>query len=191
MRKHLAAFFINTLLGWAWPRVKPHIIRGWDLLLKKLSKKRYAKRVMNDKEIEPPWFTEAIKELGIKEIMGVKHNPRIIEYHSTTDLDARADEVSWCSSFVNWCMKKSGFPGTNSALARSWSNYGEALESPQQGCIVVLSRGKPWQGHVGFYVGEGESGGIKILGGNQSNKVSIKSYNAKRVIAYRWPKMHS
>lgn len=49
----------------------------------------------------PEHLKIAMKELGVRELAGSKHNPRIIEYHKATSLKATQDEVSWCSSFVN------------------------------------------------------------------------------------------
>lgn len=43
-------------------------------------------------------------EIGVQEIAGVKHNERILQYHQATTLKAEADEVPWCSAFVNWCV---------------------------------------------------------------------------------------
>lgn len=47
-------------------------------------------------------------EKGVHEIAGVKHNDRILDYHQATTLKAQADEVSWCSAFVNWCYIQAG-----------------------------------------------------------------------------------
>ena len=43
-------------------------------------------------------------------------------------------------------------------------------------------------GHVGFYVRETDRY-VYILGGNQSNKVSIAGYDKGRIIAYRLPQL--
>jgi len=134
----------------------------------------------------PIWYDIAKKEIGIKEFKGSKHNPRILQYHDETSLDASTDEVSWCSSFINWCMKRSGFPGTDSAVARSWLNWGISISTPALGCVIILKMGREaWQGHVGFFAGfEGDR--VLILGGNQGNQVSISSYPRSKIIGYRW-----
>lgn len=136
----------------------------------------------------PAWYNTAIKELHIKEVSGIKHNPRIIEYHKQTSLKAKTDEVAWCSSFVNWCFNRCGIKGTESAAARSWLKWGEPLSSPRKGCVVVFWRVKltGWQGHVGFYVKEDDNY-IYVLGGNQDNEVNIKPYSKDRLLGYRWP----
>lgn len=135
----------------------------------------------------PRWYEVAKGEIGIKEIPGDEHNSRILEYHNATSLQATPDEIPWCSSFVNWCMRQANFHGTDSAAARSWLRWGESLDEPREGCIVVLKRGSSqWQGHVGFYVGESTDGFIDVLGGNQKNAVNISRYPASKLLDYRW-----
>jgi uncharacterized protein (TIGR02594 family) len=127
----------------------------------------------------------ANKELGIKEIKGRLHSNRILEYHSTTTLKATDDETPWCSSFVNWCVQLAELKGTNSAAARSWLKWGNEVKEPYEGCVVVIKRGNSsWQGHVGFFVKE-VGNNILILGGNQSNAVTVSSYSKERVLGYR------
>jgi len=137
--------------------------------------------------VVPKWMEIAEKELGQHEIKGPEANPRIVEYHKATSLQASSDEVPWCGSFANWVMREVGIKGTNSAAARSWESWGSDLKKPVFGCIVVLKRGTGSQGHVGFYVGEGPDH-VKILGGNQGDQVSILNFNKSKVISYRWPK---
>jgi uncharacterized protein (TIGR02594 family) len=136
---------------------------------------------------EMPWFKIAENEKGIKEIAGTKHNSRIIEYHKSTTLKATTDEVPWCSSFANWCMKKAGLKGTESAAARSWCKWGKKLSEPRKGCIVIFRRGNnPKAGHVAFYDHEDENY-IYVLGGNQGDVVKVSPYKKGDVLDYRWP----
>lgn len=132
-----------------------------------------------------PWLDVARAEFNQKEIEGLRHNPRIIEYHATTTLRATTDEVAWCASFVGWCLLKAGLPSTRSAAAISYATYGTPVETPQEGCIAVFSR--VGGNHVGFYVGEDAQGRILVLGGNQGNKVSIAPYSRASLIGFRLP----
>jgi uncharacterized protein (TIGR02594 family) len=134
----------------------------------------------------PAWLTVAQGELGVSEIPGSKDNARIVEYHQATSLNASDDETPWCSSFVNWCLSQSGYKGTDNAMARSFLNWGRVIALPQKGCVVVFKRGKPPQGHVAFFL-EDAGMGIRVLGGNQGDKVSTTSYPKSDVIGYRWP----
>lgn len=127
-------------------------------------------------------------ELGIREVPGTKSNPRILEYHRFTTLQARTDETSWCSAFVNFCLESVGIPGTRSALARSWLRWGVRIETPVPNCIVILKRGnEAWQGHVGFLVELSGRDRLRILGGNQGNRVSIATFKRADVLGYRLP----
>jgi uncharacterized protein (TIGR02594 family) len=138
----------------------------------------------------PAWLDVAIEEFhrGVEEIPGREHDPRILEYHASTTLDASDDETPWCSAFVNFCITKAGMIGTNSAAARSWLKWGVPCE-PKRGAITVFRRGtSSWTGHVGFWIGE-EENGIVILGGNQRNRISYSSYPKRDLLGYRWPRV--
>lgn len=146
--------------------------------------------------MKPTWIEIAEGEIGQKEIRGGE-NPRIIEYHATCTLKAKEDEIPWCSSFVNWCMEQAGIPGTKSAAAASWINWGQVLTTPREGCITVIRQkfkgsdaktGSASGNHVGFFQ-KLENGRIFLLGGNQSDSVKVSSFglSAYTVVAYRWP----
>lgn len=141
-----------------------------------------------------PWWPIALAELGVAEVQGQEHNPRILEYLATTTLDralAEQDETAWCSAFANWCVEKAGVKGTDSAWARSWLQWGREprpLEEVPVGAILIFSRGDG--GHVGFWAGPGENHRpdiIRVLGGNQGNKVQVSSYPASRLLGIRVP----
>jgi uncharacterized protein (TIGR02594 family) len=148
------------------------------------------------KQAEPPWLTVARNELGVQEYPGAANNPRVVEYLNTTTNISEAlrsqDETPWCSGFVNWCMRQAGRDRTKSALARSWQGWGEHINEPYVGCVVVFQRAVNF-GHVGFYLEETETH-IKVLGGNQQNlqtgifEVSEKSYLKADFLEYRAPK---
>jgi uncharacterized protein (TIGR02594 family) len=95
-------------------------------------------------------------------------------------------KTAWCAAFVNGALGATGQEGTGTLLARDFLNWGEEVKSPTKGDVVVFSRGNSsWQGHVGFYVGENEDGDIQVLGGNQSNKVSIQTYSRDDLLGFR------
>lgn len=130
------------------------------------------------------WLAVAKAELGQSEQAGAASNPRIEAYHATTSGGAADDSVPWCSSFVNFCVEAAGVRGTRSKAARSWLRWGVDAGDFVPGCVVVLKRGEPPQGHVGFYVGT-EGGRIRVLGGNQGDRVSIASFDARQVLGRR------
>lgn len=133
------------------------------------------------------WMPIAEGEIGIKEVAGIEHHPRILEYHATTTLRATEDEVPWCSSFVNWVFKQAGYTGTRSARALSWAEWGEQLIEPVPGCLVVTKR--KGGGHVGFFIRE-DAEFIWLLGGNQNNEVRVSMFRKRTrpIVAYVLPK---
>lgn len=133
------------------------------------------------------WMPIARGEIGVKEAAGAADNPRIVEYLRTTSLDedeARNDETPWCSGFVNWCVERAGYAGTDSAAAASWLHWGQPTDTPTEGAIAVFRR--PGGNHVAFYLGE-KDGGIEVLGGNQSDAVNIKVKDRADLRGFRIP----
>ena len=182
LHKDEAVDWISSSGDGYWHKIKrADGLTGW-------SSHKYLVSLENEHEIwekELPWMTIALREPGVYEYAGAADNPRIVEYLSSTSLGdpyRSNDETAWCSSFVNWCVEKAGYAGTDSAWARSWLNWGRPVKKPQRGSIVVLTR--EGGGHVGFYAGE-TSANIKVLGGNQSDKVCVANYPRGRVLGYR------
>ena len=138
--------------------------------------------------MKPSWMSVAEAEMGVKNFPVGRSNPRITQYHQGTNIEGYDDKVSWCSTFVNWCLGQVGIEGTGSALARSWLQWGQPLEQPVPGCIAVLSRDDPssWKGHVGFYLRRDEQY-VHLFGGNQLEEVREHFYPLECVLSYRWP----
>lgn len=137
-------------------------------------------------ESEIPWYDVALGELGVTEVRGGE-NKRIIEYHSATTLKAKEDEISWCASFVCWCLKQAGYKHTASAWARDYLNYGTKCE-PKKGCIMVFERGsRGGTSHVTFYAGDETADSYLCFGGNQGDKVCFKYYSKADLLGCRWP----
>lgn len=134
---------------------------------------------------KPQWVATAEAEIGQKEVVGKKHNPRVLEYHKTVAGKISTDETPWCSSFVNWVMTNSGAGGTNSARALSWKGYGTESKTPAYGSIAVISWGGG-KGHVGIVVGT-SGNSVLLLGGNQSNAVNISPFAKSKIVSYRLP----
>lgn len=143
-------------------------------------------------------FDIAQRFAGMKEVPGRDANPQVL---AMLKLDAdwpRDDEVPWCSAFVNYVAWILRLPRSKSLRARSWLRIGYAvpLEAAFPGFdVVILKRGDGDQpgpevieapGHVAFYGGrQSDDGPILLLGGNQSNTVSIAPYPRERVLGVR------
>lgn len=136
---------------------------------------------------EPKWLTLARAEVGVKEGMGPKNNPRVIAYYADAGHEeVEHDDVAWCAAFVGAMLKRAGLPHSGSLAARSYLTWGKAVAKPYPGCVAVFKRGKSWQGHVAFYLSQG-SKGITILGGNQGDAVSIMTMKPSDLLGYREP----
>lgn len=86
------------------------------------------------------WMPIAALELGVAETAGPGSSARVLEYLASTNLHAalaKDDSTPWCSAFVNWCVEKAGFAGTDSAAARSWLGWGREIP----GAAAGLHRG--------------------------------------------------
>ncbi len=107
-------------------------------------------------------------------------------FEENAGIEINPAHTAWCAAFVNGVLGSTGVEGTDSLLARSFLNFGEAVDEPQRGDVVVLRRGsEAWMGHVGFFAGYDDRGNILVLGGNQRNSVSIAPYAADRLLGFR------
>lgn len=144
---------------------------------------------------EPSWLTEARACIGEAEIPGPSSNSWIRDlwhrlkggawfwkhYGSDDSL------LPWCGAFVAYCLQEAGlgYP-QRYASARAWLDWGTKLVTPVQGCIVVFER--PGGGHVGFVAGRDKrTRDLLVLGGNQSDRVSIMRFDSRRILGFRWP----
>jgi uncharacterized protein (TIGR02594 family) len=138
-----------------------------------------------------PWMVEARRLLGTKEYAGSANNPVIMDWADNLDQWYPGDDVPWCGLFVAHCMAY-GAPldpqDFNRLGARNWSEFGRVCD-PREGAVLTFWRGSKsgWQGHVGFYVGE-DATAYRVLGGNQSNAVTITRISKDRFLEARWPK---
>ena len=76
-----------------------------------------------------------------------------------------------------------GALGTNPYWARNWLLFGQTVQ-PIIGAVLIFERGSG--GHVGFAVGEDDTH-FYVLGGNQSDAVTIARIAKSRLLGARWP----
>lgn len=126
--------------------------------------------------------------IGTTEGPGPEDNPAIMAMYASVGHDwVEHDAVAWCAAFVGHCLEKAGLRSTRRLNARSYLDWGIPVDLPdaQAGDIVVFSRGsKSWQGHVGFFV-KTIGAMIEVLGGNQSDAVTIQRYAKSRLLGVR------
>lgn len=156
-------------------------------------------------DTDPPWLALALEEAnrGVREIPGAEDNPRIVEYWSAIpkgrwhpelrDDDGFNDEIPWCAAFMCFCLEQSGFRSPRLGYARSFMAWGRALDRPERGAIAVFDRagaeedaGPKAPGHVAIYL-DASIHLVKLVGGNQGNRVGTARYPVSRLLGYRLP----
>jgi uncharacterized protein (TIGR02594 family) len=146
----------------------------------------------------PLTIVEGLRLHGVAEVVGRGSNRTILEWRDELNAagvvikDYSDDDIAWCGLFaaiVTYRRKKIASEVVKEPLwARNWAKYGIKVAKPALGDILVFSRGKG--GHVGFYIGE-DSMCYHVLGGNQSNAVTVARIEKTRLIASRRPPYQS
>lgn len=135
---------------------------------------------------QPTWITEAFKDVGVTEIKGAAHNPKVVQYWKDIKRGGiKDDETPWCAAFVGAMLERVGIKSTRFEGAKSYLEWGQSRTVPSYGCIVVFNRAGG--GHVGFVVGVTDDDRLLVLGGNQDNQVKVSAFKRDNVVGYRWP----
>lgn len=137
-----------------------------------------------------PWLAVAKSLIGLREGAGAANNPTLLKWGKDLNLAYGVDEIPWCGLFVGHCMS-AALPDeplpANLLGARNWLKFGRDVP-PQLGAVMVFWRGTKagWSGHVALHVGE-DATTYHILGGNQSDSVSVTKILKDRFLGARWP----
>ena len=139
--------------------------------------------------------------VGFEEVPGVASNPAILAMLRLDNKWPAGDEVAWCSAFVSYIAWLLDLPRSKSLAARSWLLIGTKLDiiNAVPGFdIVIFKRGGGNQpgpevtqgaaGHVGFFAGRQfapKAERILVLGGNQSDSVSIAPWPYSQLLGVR------
>lgn len=135
-----------------------------------------------------PWMALAIRKKGMHE---QRDNPELREFLKS-DGKTLGDpaQLPWCGDFVETCIAVSipqAVIPTNPYLARNWLKFGMTVDACF-GSVLVFWRGSVsgTKGHVGFYYSE-DADFYHVLGGNQSNSVSVSKIARNRLLGARLP----
>lgn len=139
------------------------------------------------KEGAPKILVQALKSYGVAEGKGNLDNKIIMDWAKFLRMPYYPnDALAWCGLFIAYVVKKAGYEPVQSPLwASNWSFFGNRVDEPMLGDIIVFTR--PQGGHVGIYVGE-DNTCYHILGGNQSDAVTITRILKSRAKAFRRPR---
>lgn len=145
------------------------------------------------KEKAPLMLVHGLSLYGTKEQPGTGDNLEILSWAAETGLTKMYsnDAVPWCGLYMSVVAKRAGKQYPDTPLwALSWLKFGIPVRSAMLGDVLVFERrNKKKQligGHVGIYVGE-DSLCYHVLGGNQSDEVSIMRLEKSRCVGIRRP----
>lgn len=138
--------------------------------------------------VPPPWYALALDQRGLHEVRDNSELRAWLRSDGATLGDPA--KLPWCGDLVETAISialpDEPIPA-NPYGARQWLKFGR--ECPVMfAATCIFWRGSPngWQGHVGFVAGE-DGDAIHVLGGNQSNSVSITRIARSRLLGCRWP----
>ncbi len=138
-----------------------------------------------------PWIVEARSALGRHE---ARDRGWLMDW-LTRDGRSLGDpsKTPWCGDFVETCIRVAlpkepllGALGTNPYWARNWLLFGQEVQ-PITGAVLIFERGSG--GHVGFAVGQ-DTTHFFVLGGNQTDAVTVARIAKSRLLGARWPRTY-
>lgn len=128
-----------------------------------------------------------IDNLGVKEVSGTGNSATILSWAKELNMQSTysQDSIPWCGLFIAMVVNRSGrTPVVNPLWARNWEKWGVKAKEAMLGDILVFVR--PGGGHVGIYIAEDDNC-YHVLGGNQSDAVTIARIKKSRCTAIRRP----
>jgi uncharacterized protein (TIGR02594 family) len=134
----------------------------------------------------PLMLLEALKLYGTVETPGAGNNPTIMAWAAETGVSGyTADSVPWCGLAMAVICKRAGKKLPAGPLwALNWSKFGVEAGQPMLGDVLTFTR--DGGGHVALYVAEDQAA-YHVIGGNQSDAVSITRIDKKRLYRARRP----
>lgn len=138
----------------------------------------------------PKVVAEGLAFIGVQEVVGAIHSPVILGWAKALGLEKiyTNDELAWCGLFHAWVLTRSGkfipLKGWDLLRAQKYQAFGVKVKEPMLGDTLVF--GRTGGGHVGTYIAESATT-YHVLGGNQSNRVSIIEIAKDRLLAARRP----
>jgi uncharacterized protein (TIGR02594 family) len=133
----------------------------------------------------PRIISIGVSLLGTVEDKTSKSNHVILEWAKECKIPYNDDAIPWCGLFTAVVVQRSGRQYiTNPLWARNWAKWGLKSKQASLGDVLVFVRNGG--GHVGFYIAE-DSECYHVLGGNQSDAVTITRIKKNRCIAARKP----
>lgn len=133
-----------------------------------------------------PWMKTGHELLGEQEIAGPTANPAIMKMFEAVGWDPkeRGDEEPWCGAYTGYVMVRNGIePPELAVRATSWKQWGVACK-PRRGAVAVVRR---TGGHHVALIDRVTASHVYLLGGNQSNAVTVARWPIESIVSTRWP----
>jgi uncharacterized protein (TIGR02594 family) len=150
----------------------------------------------------PRMITQALKEYGTLEAPGDADNPKIVGWQEELEAAGlgrayagvyRQDAIPWCGLFMAIVAHRANIerrpersPPKLYLAALEWAAFGVFVPKGAAALGDVLVFKRKGGGHVGLYVGH-DASAFHILGGNQSDRVTISRLSKQRLVAVRRP----
>jgi len=135
-----------------------------------------------------PWMALAKRKIGLHE----KEDNFELRKFLKSDGPTLGDPAQnpWCGDFVETCIAVT-LTGevlpNNPYLARNWLKFGQTVDAVFGSILVFWRISKTGSfGHVGFYYSE-DADTFHVLGGNQSNAITITKISKNRLLGARLP----
>ena len=95
-----------------------------------------------------------------------------------------ADSTAWCAVFVGAILKRANCTYKKTASSQAYAGHGisiatgNSLDNAKRGDIIVFYRKgtSSGLGHVGFYTGTHTATTVDVLGGNQGDDLTVRTY---------------
>ena len=141
----------------------------------------------------PKMIAAALQYFGIKEVPGKGSNPVILDMAKGLGIGNiyTDDDISWCALFINHLIRITGKPilqighdPYNYLRAKYMLHWGNQVPAGSEmfGDVMIFDR--EGGGHTALYVAESGTT-FFVLGGNQSNTVSITEIAKSRLLGAR------
>lgn len=150
---------------------------------------------LKQKKEQTPTYLEHAKSLSLKNICEIPgddgNHPWIISALTAMKIENPTDEMGWCASGLNKILHESGYIGTNSALAKSFLNWGKSIkDSPKLGAICIFFDGENYHATILAQLkieslNMGES--FLCIGCNQGGTIRTSPYLVKTLVDMRYP----
>lgn len=139
-------------------------------------------------ETMPPWMAEMYRRMGLHE---KRNNAELAEWLKAGKALGDPARLPWCGDAVETAIVKT-LPDevvpTNPFWAQAWKDFGSDVKEPIVGAIGVIRWNKS-SGHVGIVAGyDPKTKKVTLLGGNQSDAITLATFPLSKFIAFRWPK---